>query len=291
LGIDIHALKFLQYVSGKKKFGQTITLGRQTLHVSSERIGREINTVNDYSKNKFCEELLINEFGALKVDSLDNSAYEDANIICNLNLPLELNLQSKYDTVIDAGTSEHIYQISQALKSISEIVKPGGTIIHILPANNLCGHGFWQFSPELFFSLYSEDNGYSELEIFIADIDDSKNWYKVLKPENGNRVEVRGAIPQYILVKVIRGQSFSHHSVFQSDYVEKWNNFDHTELDRKKIKRNIYMNLYKLNGLYAIAWNIAQPIKRMMGVKKYGFDYMRSNVSFLKKKIKDILDS
>jgi len=65
---------------------------------------------------------------------------------------------------------EHVFNASQGLKNVTRLCAPGGQIIHSLPANNFCNHGFWQFSPELFFSLYSDKNGYSETEIFLADV-------------------------------------------------------------------------------------------------------------------------
>jgi hypothetical protein len=103
------------------------------------------------------------------------------------------------------------------------LLKPGGQILHILPANNYCGHGFWQFSPELFFSLYSEENGYKSVEIFIADLTDWKHWYVAAKPKQGRRVEVSSSNPLYILVRAeLHSQSFSHRRVFQSDYSYAW---------------------------------------------------------------------
>jgi hypothetical protein len=30
----------------------------------------------------------------------------------------------------------------------------------VTPANNQMGHGFYQFSPELFFRVFSQENGY-----------------------------------------------------------------------------------------------------------------------------------
>jgi hypothetical protein len=43
-----------------------------------------------------------------------------------------------------------------ALENV-QAISGGGEIIHVLPANNLCCHGFWQFWPELFFiALFRE---------------------------------------------------------------------------------------------------------------------------------------
>ena len=44
--------------------------------------------------------------------------------------------------------------------------------------NNNCGHGFWQFSPELF-KIYNKKNGFDNTEIFIIDLFDKNNWYQV----------------------------------------------------------------------------------------------------------------
>ncbi|GHV03646.1 hypothetical protein AGMMS50229_03290 [Campylobacterota bacterium] len=41
-----------------------------------------------------------------------------------------------------------------------ELVKTGGHLILGTPIDNYYGHGFYQFSPELFFSLLDRDNGF-----------------------------------------------------------------------------------------------------------------------------------
>jgi 2-polyprenyl-3-methyl-5-hydroxy-6-metoxy-1,4-benzoquinol methylase len=66
-----------------------------------------------------------------------------------MNKPLPKTLHNKYDTVIDSGTLEHIFKAPEALEYCLLLCKPGGQILHMLPSNNWCGHGFWQFSPEL----------------------------------------------------------------------------------------------------------------------------------------------
>ena len=129
----------------------------------------------------------------------------------------------QYSTVIDAGTLEHIYNIPQAFMNCSSLCKPGGQILHILPANNFCGHGFWQFSPELFFSLYSVENGYIETEVFLADVTNIDKWYKVKKPINGQRVNVHSSNRLHVLVRaVLATDDYSHKNIQQSDYEFKW---------------------------------------------------------------------
>jgi hypothetical protein len=94
-----------------------------------------------------------------------------------------------------------------------------------LPANNFCGHGFFQFSPELFFSLYSNQNGYQDTEVFLADLSNTTKWFKVSPPSNGHRVDVICSTEVYALVRtVLREASFSHINVQQSDYAFAWIN-------------------------------------------------------------------
>lgn len=143
-----------------------------------------------------------------------------------MNKPLPPQLISnelKYDTIIDFGSLEHIYNAPQAFKNISTLLADGGQILHALPANNWCGHGFWQFSPELFFSLYSDVNGYANTKVFFADLSDNKHWYEVRKPENGIRSCMESCTEVYVLVITKKISTFfSHDTVQQSDFVLTW---------------------------------------------------------------------
>ena len=59
-----------------------------------------------------------------------------------------------YDMVFYIGTMEHIFNGSNVLQNIFDVVKVGGSVIHVLPANNLNDYGYYQFSPMLFHEYY-----------------------------------------------------------------------------------------------------------------------------------------
>jgi len=228
MGIDVHALNFLRYSKQNSDFNDVVTLARQGFHVLESYVKdpylvnmvRELEEADD---NKWCEPMLKKYFGATKVESIDNSTYEGATYIHDMNKVIPDKFHCGYDTVIDAGTLEHVFNIPLALNNCSKLCRPGGQIIHILPANNFCGHGFWQFTPELFFSLYSETNGYKQTEVYLADITDINTWYKVHEPKNGVRVNVHTSNRIHILVRtVLNTAEFSHDNVQQSDYQELW---------------------------------------------------------------------
>jgi SAM-dependent methyltransferase len=225
MGIDNHGLNFLRYARARKPFGDTITLGRQGVLVLKPILEELLGTCRSYAEQPYCEELLTECFDATRVESIDKSAYEKATHIHDFNEPLPGDLYQKYDTVLDMGTLEHIYNAPQAFKNCSQLCKRGGQLLHVLPANNFCGHGLWQFSPELFFSLYCKSNGYIETEVFLADLANTAKWYRVKEPAAGERVNVSSSTPLYVLVRTVLSRTdFSHTEVQQLHYVHEWEN-------------------------------------------------------------------
>lgn len=222
MGVDINSLNLLSYAAKKRSLGDVASIGRARIFLTLRELADALGFPAERNYGAYCEKLLLEHFGARTVHSFDNSEYEGATHIFDFNAPI--TIERTYDTVIDFGTLEHIYNVPQALKTISMLAVEGGQILHVLSANNQCGHGFWQFSPELFFSLYSQTNGYVDTEVFLAEYLDPKHWYRVHQPDPGYRVEItsRWHYPVFILVRTVRGSAFSHHNVQQSDYVDAW---------------------------------------------------------------------
>jgi hypothetical protein len=84
-----------------------------------------------------------------------------------LSNELHKSLASKFDLVIDFGTTDLIYNFSMALLNASTFLNKNVVIIHTLFANNWINYGFYQISPNLFYSLYSEKMGILILKFFI----------------------------------------------------------------------------------------------------------------------------
>jgi hypothetical protein len=264
MGFQIPVLNFLRYsLKRSGEFRKTATIGRQSITSLRKRdIKKILNLTEEVDYGLFCEELLHTNFGATKVDSYDYSDYEGATYTCDLNKPLPAHLigpEHQYDTVIDFGSLEHIYNLPQAFKNLSTMCCDGGVILHASPANNYCGHGFWQFSPELFYSLYSETNGYAETEVFLADLTDNKYWYKVKKPENGIRRVLENCSEVCNLVWTKKVGNFSHDNVQQSDYIHIWKG-ENKDLDNtsfiKKVKEFVKNHPSLLPFASSIYWQL-----------------------------------
>jgi hypothetical protein len=221
MGLDVHGLNLVRFAAARQPLGAVATLGRQGLNVAGYQLQALLGVSHDAPVERYCEQVLVDRLGAQVVESFDNSDYEGATHVADLNV--EIDPPRRYDTVIDAGTIEHVFDVRQALANVSALARPGGQILHVLPANNQNGHGFFQFSPELFFSLYSADNGYSETRVFLASDLVESHWYEVKPPAHGHRVDVTSSLRTSVLVRTVRGPEVSHRHVQQSDYVELWN--------------------------------------------------------------------
>ena len=265
MGLTFHEYKFLEEVSKKKNFGNVLTLGKQEIILTNEDKKRLNLFEKDYVNDEYIDKLLVDKFKANSVKSVDNSSFEGADIIHDMNKPIE-NLNEKFDTIIDFGTSEHIFNVVENLSNISKFCKNNGIILHSLPANNNCGHGFWQFSPELFFSLYSENNGFSDTEIFVFNTHNKYEWWKVEKQKLGERLEISSDAPLYVLVKTIKKSETQNKDVQQSDYIERWNenSINHKDIKKKKLSilwKNIKDNYKKFFIKIILPKKLAQKVE------------------------------
>jgi hypothetical protein len=103
-----------------------------------------------------------------------------------------------------------------------EMVKPGGHLIVITPMNNYAGHGFYQFSPELFYSALCAENGYAVEQMLIVQ---SGRWYAVANPsEVRSRIELisREPTPLFVTAKRTASQPIFERWPQQSDYSAQW---------------------------------------------------------------------
>jgi SAM-dependent methyltransferase len=225
MGIDAHGLRFLEYaVRAGGPLRSTLTIGRQSLNVSEKELEHYLGmpTYRECFRSTYVDELLIKEFGATSVESIDASDYEQATYVRDLNLELEPDFP-QFETVVDAGALEHIFDVRTSFSNIGRCCRLGGRILHVLPANNFVGHGFYQFSPEFFFSLYSPARGFAETEVYLADLGRSNAWWKVLPPDGISRSIAMSSRETYTLVRTSKVSEVAGTSpVQQSDYVGLW---------------------------------------------------------------------
>jgi len=245
MGVHKEALGLLALARASgADFSRVVMIGRQRLYapmISVQHFFRErgrddiADKLGSEVADGYCEQLLKIAFGAQQVHSIDASDYEQAEIIHDMNKPIET--PECYSMVLDFGTLEHVFNVPVAFDNLATLAAPNAYILHMLPANNFVGHGFYQFSPEFFFQIYAPERGYSGTRVFAAPGGTPELWYEVRSPRDlHKRVDITTIDQLNVLVmtqKTGHPVPLAEKPVQQSDYVEVW---EKGEL-REKVKR------------------------------------------------------
>src|SRR5262249_172525 len=104
--------------------------------------------------------------GAERVYAADISITESPDFIIDLNEPVDVSYYDRFDTIVDVGTLEHVFDIPTALRNIVKMCRKGGSIILVHPSTGSIDHGFYQFSPTLYFDYFGS-NGFSIVSCYL----------------------------------------------------------------------------------------------------------------------------
>src|SRR5882724_4300330 len=240
MSLDFNTVKILLW--GKNlgvSYKRTLTLGHQGLSCTPHQLRR---AAHDFGLNASpaqldrCFEpepistLYSDEFlrllGAEELAIVDRSNFEGATKLHDLNEPFPESDRASFSVVLDGGTLEHIFNYPGALRHCLEVVRPGGHFITVTPANAWMGHGFYQFSPELFFRVFNEQNGFRLRKIVLFDfLKSDAPFFEVLDPAvTGLRTRLFSSRPMQLAVLAQRTAELPVlvHPPQQSDYVASW---------------------------------------------------------------------
>ncbi len=214
MGINHHELSFLRYNFKKKNFKQLGILGRQENYIDSQS-NIIPNQFKKFAKEKYSDNLLKELFSLNKLITYDVSEKDLPSKILNFNNLVDQ--PEKFDAFFDGGSLQHTFNVQFVMKNISNHVKIGGSIIHVVSSNNLCGFGFYQFSPEFFIKYYCKKNGFKNTEIFVADYDNHYNWYRVNLKFFGN-LNINTSARLICLVRTEKFSDLEISDIFQDSF-------------------------------------------------------------------------
>jgi hypothetical protein len=217
-----------------------LMIGRQSLllHPKELRAVREVcpGALVNYKWGEYADRFFAECLGVSRVNTLDYSSYEGADILHDLNQPVPAHLKGRFDALVEGGSLEHIFHFPVAIANLMQMTKVGGSIFASTVSNNLCGHGFYQFSPELIFRVFTAENGF-ELGKVIAlearypgvELSPTSSAFEVADP-----AQVRGRVglitrrPVLLCFKALKISEASLFSTIpmQSDYAAVWSSND-----------------------------------------------------------------
>ena len=279
MGLERNFTRFMFYArSMGVDFSSTATIGRQGLHLKRKEMSVILRAydiaVDDseldaiFTENNGYAEGFLKLMGAKEIESYDYSDYEGATRVIDLNLALDKKFEKAHSVVIDGGSLEHIFNFPVAIHNCMNMLKPGGYYLAMTPANNFCGHGMYQFSPELYFTLFDKACGFELLDLLAFEVSPDDRWYRVSNPATvGNRVSLVNSDPVNLLViaKRIQEEPIKFPSIQQSDYVTTWKGKDLQPLEYRS--RSLLSRFLRLPGKLRSAllpWCIERRIKHLI---------------------------
>jgi SAM-dependent methyltransferase len=232
-------------------YQKTLTLGRQNMFAEPTELGDlirdhglwPVGMSEDEFRRRIGSWVYAEEFlrilGASKTDSLDISDFEGATILHDLDRDIPEKWYETFDCVIDGGLLEHVFNFPTAIRSCMQMTRQGGHFVLSIVANNFFGHGFYQFSPELFFRMFSPENGFELVRMlaqentiyqttalglpFLAEYAGPR--YEVVDPARlGERVELTTRRSTVLFILAKRKEIVPIFRTFpkQSDYTVRW---------------------------------------------------------------------
>ena len=211
MGVDFNIMRLiLTGIRYGAQFSSVATLGRMGISMKRRELSRALEDFGRphsadtldriYAKGPYAEQLL-SELGAQAIESIDASPYEMATIVHDMNETVPPTLHDRFTTIIDHGTVEHVFNFPVAIRNCMRMLKVGGYFLSAACGNNFLGHGFYQFSPELYFRVFSEANGFLVKGVFLVEERSKGAWYRVQDPATiGERATLINGRPTYVML-------------------------------------------------------------------------------------------
>lgn len=226
-------------------FDRVLTLGHQSLRLFPSEVdffrtayrqqfgSTGADPLGGHRWDDYVDEFLRQFLGAQTVNVLDVSDFEQADLIHDMNAPVPESWHGQYDVVIDGGSLEHIFNVPTAFANLANMLAVGGSIFVNTPANNMMGHGFYQFSPELMYRIFSEENGFAIRDVMLyearypgLELTKKHTVFKVVDPGVARqRVGLLNKKPVMMMVEAVKVRDTEMFATTpqQSDYVAMWN--------------------------------------------------------------------
>lgn len=245
MGIDyFEATSLLEARQRGVSFARTLTIAHQRLNLHPVELRALRGSfqsrlppgagqpLSHYRFGEYSDRFLREMLDVRHLEVLDNSPYEGATFIHDLNDPVPESRWGQFDAVLDGGSLEHVFNVPVALANVMRMTKVGGLVFLSVPANNLCGHGFYQFSPELMFRVFSADNGFEVRRVVLleatypgVELTPKRGGYQVSDPAHvRSRVGLLSERPVMMAVEATKIADVTpfDRAPQQSDYVELW---------------------------------------------------------------------
>lgn len=170
--------------------GKALVISKQSV-IGLDQLTKSDDTDHQETHQLDCK-ILLQQLGATEVSVCGIEPSDDIDFYLDLNECLAQELAGSYDLVIDFGTTEHVFNTSRALRSLSLMCRVGGTVICSAPCSNAVNHGYVSISPCLMDDIFDKDT-YSKRKMVLRVgspwlYERKSHLYEVLDPQRENLI-------------------------------------------------------------------------------------------------------
>ena len=160
-----HCLKELHRCGELPQGGSLLEIGEANWYgdIDPESVG--LNRSDDLFA--IAKQVYLQLFAARTLAAIDANGTPAAHRM-DLNQPIDLGWQ--FETVINHGTLEHVFNAAQVLQTMHNHCAVGGLMIHESPFTGWIDHGFYTIQPTLYFDLAAA-NKYEILHLAVTSLD------------------------------------------------------------------------------------------------------------------------
>lgn len=212
MGLIFPTVRLLEHFQDSYAYGgRLLTIGRQEVYLTPEQSQGLFGTDLPRTPEGWVDDVaLFLALGFEEVHALDHPDALDATVPHDLNTPLDPVHHSTYDVVLDVGTLEHVFDAATYMRTMAQLLVPGGTAMHLSPTQGGSNHGLYCFQPTFFFSFYGQ-NGFTDLECHLVELPSTRSdaddvRIRVVPVENHNNLDYHPSTPQtYLLFRARKG--------------------------------------------------------------------------------------
>lgn len=186
MGIDGLAARMILHEHRHRPIrGTVLTIGRQSIGLTSFEMeellqvtgtarrpnatyATDSNTVGvSREKPYITQESFFGAFTDAKVLALDVSAYENAEIVCDLQGEIPRKYKGIADFIYNGSCLDNIFDPAAAMRNMSRLLKPDGRVYHYEQGNS---HptAYLKYSADWFMDFYAL-NEFADCKVYIAD--------------------------------------------------------------------------------------------------------------------------
>lgn len=197
-----NAVFLLQEHKHRPIVGDVLTMGRQTVTMTyreaisllcNEGVALRDSHVREFDASTvtsadfgwISDRCFFSMFTDATIRALDVSDYENADIVHDLNRPLPSKYYGIADFILNGSVMDDLFNPGQAIRSMSEMLRPGGRIMHYEAGSQLgTGNAYVAYSPAWFHDFYAV-NRYAGCDVWICAVTDLAGPWSIYKWSSG----------------------------------------------------------------------------------------------------------